>query len=97
MEALKKPVDTQTVSAVDRINEGGQTAVSKPRKSRRKKPKNATANPKVSPEFLDLVFVSRLFVNRLRIDFLFHGAVQYSLCHRFLFLYPVESGLYATY
>ncbi|XP_050489314.1 uncharacterized protein LOC126872996, partial [Bombus huntii] len=40
------PVDTKTASAVDRLNEGSQTAVSKPRKSRRKKPKNATANSK---------------------------------------------------
>lgn len=41
------PADTKTASAVDRINEGSQTAVSKPRKSRRKKTKNATANSKV--------------------------------------------------
>lgn len=40
------PADTKTASAVDRINEGSQTAVSKPRKSRRKKTKNATANSK---------------------------------------------------
>ncbi|KAG7210406.1 hypothetical protein KM043_011938 [Ampulex compressa] len=32
--------------AVDRRNEGGQTAVSKPRKSRRKKPKNPTGSSK---------------------------------------------------
>lgn len=42
------PVDRQTASAVDRINKGGQTVVSKPRKSRRKKSRNAAANSKVS-------------------------------------------------
>lgn len=39
---------------MDRINEGGQTAVSKPRKARRKKAKSVTGDFKVRPRLINL-------------------------------------------
>ncbi|KAL2751582.1 hypothetical protein V1477_000740 [Vespula maculifrons] len=42
----KQSFEKKIASAVDRINEGGQTAVSKPRKARRKKAKSVTRDSK---------------------------------------------------